>query len=197
MADREQLLCDEILPIALAQPIDEIIVAGRYTAALEAEFPNVKFLHVEPVVRWRTEAGHIRQVATEATNVGPGDILIYTPDDHALSLNFAANLRKLQLEEWDVWCPERRHALTPKRLNNGHLTFASIDGRPNPTEAYMSWHCNVLRRWVAEEVSWFHLPPDQDFQDIPTTRAWRSTEAILRWGPPLIVYDVEATESEE
>lgn len=184
MGDREALLRDEILPYALAQRIDEIIVAGRFTDSLRSEFEpsGVTFFHVDPVVRWRTEAGNIRQRATE---IASGDILIYTPDDHHLALDFAKQVREAADEPWDIWCPNRVHALTGQRLNTGE------------SEGYMSWHGNVVRSRVPDAVPWDFLNPRYDFQDIPFTALWKTAGFRLRWGPPLRIYDVEAEHDED
>lgn len=190
MKSRERLLLDTILPaVTFRQSPDEIIVAGRPAKSLRRAFPKVKFLEVTPKAKWRTEAGHIRRIATEEAK---GDILVYLADDHSLSLDFIDILRALDDGEWDVWCPERRHWLTSAPLNNGSLEFAALDGRPNPREPYMGWHCNVLRSWVPEVVRWDFLPETQDNQDLPMTQAWRDAGAMLRWGMPLLCFDVEA-----
>lgn len=203
MRTRERLLADEILPAALAQPIDEIIVGGRPTDALAEEFEpeGVRFEWIEPVVRWRTEAGHIRRVCAELTDA---DLFIFSADDHRLASDFADRLRENASHplrgdggaSWDAWAPARYHALTNERLNNGEVDFGEIDGRPHSHIGYHGFHVNVMRRWLVESVPWDIFPPTLDFQDVPMTDAWRRVGAFLKWGEPLRIYDIEAAEEE-
>jgi len=204
IGDRDRLLINYVLPNVLRrQSATEVIVAGRCADSVKKAFPGgeyenpdsrLRYLEVDPVIRWRTESGHIRRVATEEA---VGDILVYSCDDHMLSIDFFDRLRAEIDEEWDVWCPARRHYLTGVPLNDGSLDFALADGRPSPYEAYIPWHANVLRRWVAEKVPWDILDPNEDFQDLPMTKAWKEAGARFRWGEPLCVFDVEASLDEE
>lgn len=193
MNDRVDFLIDDILPAA--QWADQVIVAGRCDPVVKWEWPSFDYIEIPPLRRWRTEAGHIREIASR---YAIGDILVYTPDDHKLDVQFTTILRtELALDKkWDVISPMRIHGKTGEELNNGHEKFAKSDGRPNPLEAYMGWHGNILRRHAWAQVPWDFQGVEVDYQDIPMTRAWIKAGLSLMWTDKLKIYDIEASADE-
>jgi hypothetical protein len=161
MYERQAMLRDKILPAAIQQEIDEIWVVGR------------------PMRIDRIEAFRQREVGARFST---GEILVCTADDHMLSDTFAADLRGVLTEDWDILTPKRLHGVTGETLNNGQ------------EEGYSPWHCQVYRRWV-----WAMLPftaYDTLWVDTVLPRMYEEIDAKLVWDDRLVCVDVEAKEGE-
>jgi hypothetical protein len=184
MRSRIKLLEERILPQALTLGLDEIFVAGRPDESLEEVFPEVTFLHIDPLTRSREEALHIREVATRYSTA---DTLIYTADDHVLGGQF---VELLPTWDWDVLTPQRLHGVTDEELNNGRP-----DGPWDNWNGYSPAHCQVLKRQVWAQVPWtsLHLTP----WDVSITRLWRECKFKIVWTDEIHCVDLEIEEEQE
>lgn len=195
---RQALLRDKVLPAALEQGFDEIIVAGVYESG-----SNYRYLPVVPRYRDRRDALVQReQGARHAT----GDILVFGHDDHMLGEGFCQTLRtnySIGLDTgvtdldnmpvykappaWDLLIPRRLHAITGATLNNG------FEDSPNKA-SYMGGHVLVMKRWLWAEVPWTAC--DTEYWDTSMTRLWTEAGGKLVFADDLIHLDVEAAENE-
>lgn len=187
--ERARLLAEEILPTVVG--FDEVIVAGRCDPAVLVAHPHVIYIHVPPEKRDRSEALRIRETATRYAS---GDIFVYLADDHCLAGNFAARIRQIAADEWDLITPQRIHDKTGKNLNNARPTKEGADWRLDWQEGYSPLHCQVMRRSLWAAVPWTRV--DTEWCDVPLTGYWKQ-HGILAWRDDLACYDVEASEDEE
>lgn len=184
MSQRAELLCDEILPAAFIQDIDEIIVVGRYPDALpllypDDDYPQLQWLYLPPERLDRIEAFRQREVAARWST---SDVLIVSADDHRLAEDFTEVLRSKWDDDWDLITPKRLHAKTLNELNNGR------------DEGYSPWHTQVLRRSL-----WAQIPftlYDTLWVDTIIPDTYKRHNMKMVWSDDLIVYDCEATEDE-
>lgn len=185
--ERYRLLKEKVLPAALEQGFDEIIVAGCFE-------PGNGYLYkpVPPRCRDRRDALWQREIgARHAT----GDVLVFGHDDHALGEDFG---RLLQLwighgdgecpcDPWDLLIPRRIHGITGAVMNNGFE-----DGPQGAS--YVGSHVIVMKRWLWAEVSWTAC--DTEWWDTSLTRMWKEAGGKLVNANDLTHLDVEAAEHE-
>ena len=177
-AERRKLLTERVLPAALDQGFDEIIIAGTFE-----DGAGYTYVPVAPRYRDRRDALWQREIgARHAT----GDVLVFGHDDHAIGEGFVKHLHDDLCSplayEWDLLIPRRLHAITGAELNNGR----SAD--------YMGGHVLVMKRWLWAQVPWTSVATE--FWDLSLTRLWREAGAKLVYADDLIHYDVEAAENE-
>ena len=184
MQDRIKLLESKILPQAILAEFDEVFVAGRPDDSLAETFPEVTFLHIDPLSRTREEALHIREVATRYST---GDILTYMADDHAVEPNFTCSMPTW---DWDVLTPQRIHGVTEEEINNGRP-----DGPWENWNGYSPAHCQILKRRVWAQVPWqsLHLTP----WDVSITRLWRELDFKVAWTDEIRCVDLEIEVGQE
>jgi len=172
-ASRYEILKEKVLPAALAEGFDEVIVVGNFEPG-----EGYQYLPMEPVVRARMNALHQRELgARHAT----GDILVFGHDDHAVGEGFGDKLRGYQLP-WDLLVPKRVHGVTGEELDNGSLRL------------YMGGHVLAMKRWLWARVPWTAVATD--YWDTSMTREWQAAGANLVWDTDLTHIDVEATADE-
>lgn len=180
---RAALLRDRVLPAAIKQGFDEIIVAGCFEAG-----DGYRYLPVPPRYRDRRDALVQREAGARHST---GDILVFGHDDHALEDSFGNRLRMwiaLVLNPpWDLLIPKRIHGITGAELNNGF-------NKKHPERSYMGGHCLVMKRWLWAAVPWTLL--DTEFWDTSLTREWKAAGGKLVYADDLIHVDVEATADE-
>lgn len=172
---RAALLRDKVLPAALNQGFDEIIVAGVYEPG-----DGYRFLPVAPRYRDRRDALVQREAGARHST---GDIIVFGHDDHALEAEFLSELRlrldrPQDFEPWDLLIPRRLHGITGAELNNGKQ------------DGYMGGHVLVMKRWLWAEVPWTKL--DTVYWDTSMTREWKAAGAKLVYADDLTHIDIEA-----
>lgn len=175
---RYDLLKEKVLPAALTQGFDEILVSGCFE-----EGNGYTYVTVPPRYRDRRDALWQREIGARYAT---GDILVFGHDDHMLAPDFYDSLLNwclhAKLPPWDLLIPRRIHGITGAELNNGK------------DEDYMGAHVLVMKRWLWAEVPWTLL--NTIFWDTSMTREWRAAGGKLVWADDLIHIDVEATEEE-
>ena len=177
--ERHTLLTQRVLPAALEQGFDEIIVAGSFESGA-----GYRYIRVDPRCRDRRDALYQREAgARHAT----GDILVFGHDDHRLADNFCATLHTCGVDGWDLLVPKRIHGITGATLNNG---FEDAPGG----QSYMGGHVLVMKRWLWAEVPWTAC--DTEFWDTSMTRLWQEAGAKIVFSTDLIHMDVEAGPNE-
>jgi hypothetical protein len=181
-AARVAFLNDRILPVALG--FDEVIVAGRPHESLRDDL-DVRYLWVPPIARNRSEALHIREIATRYS---VGDIIVYCSDDHALSGDF---VELIPTWEWDILTPMRINDADGREMNSG-----------NPESKWFNYggyspaHCNILKRYVWATVPWTMVRAVEAW-DIPMSTKWKEAGFVLKWTDEICAIDLEAREGEE
>jgi hypothetical protein len=187
-ARRIEFLNERILPAALELgELDEVIVAGRPSNELR-DLPDVTYLWVPPARRDRSEALHIREIATRYST---GDILIYTADDHALSEDFVGNMPTW---DWDILTPVRINGADGNEMNSGDPA-----SKWHNFGGYSPAHCQVLKRHVwagMNEKGWMNIEGLEAW-DIPISTFWRNLGFELKWTDEIHAVDLEAREGEE
>lgn len=179
MSQRAELLDQEILPAAIPQEIDEIIVVGRFPDVLRDKWDSVMWLTLPPERRDRIEAFRQREVAARWST---GDIFIMSADDHKLADDFVKVLRTKLDNDWSLITPRRLHGQNLTVLNNGQA------------DGYSPWHAQVLRREL-----WAQLPftaHDTLWVDTILTTVYEKLNAKMVWDDDLVVYDCEAADDE-
>jgi len=182
MSERARLLDEEILPAAIAQDIDEIILVGRYPEALESKWKDrITMLTLPPMRLDRIEAFREREVGARWST---GDILIVSADDHKLTPDFISTLRSIADEDWDL--------ITPRRVHGQNLTTELNNGR---ADCYSPWHVQVYRRplWVQVPFTTY----DTLWVDIVLPKLYDKLGAKMVWHDELTVIDVEAGPDED
>lgn len=190
-SERYRLLKEKVLPAALSQDFDEIIVCGNFETGT-----GYQYVPMEPRYRDRRDALWQRELGARYAT---GDVLVFGHDDHAVASGFKSNLLNwiigfdtevtdldnkpvYERKSWDLLIPKRQHALTGAELNNG-----KADG-------YMGGHVLVMKRWLWAQVPWTTL--DTEWWDTSMTRMWQEAGGKLVWADDLVHLDVEATENE-
>ena len=174
---RYGILKEKMLPVALQQGFDEVIVAGVFE-----EGDGYQYVPVPPRYRDRRDALWQREMGARYAT---GDILVFSHDDHSLEDNFRYNLAAVwgrTTHTWDLIIPRRIHGITGAELNNGKET------------GYMGGHALVMKRWLWAQVSWTSV--DSEWWDTSMTRLWKEAGGKLVWAEDLVHIDVEATEEE-
>lgn len=173
--DRKRILAEEVLPRALEEGLDEIIVAGSWV-----EGAGYRYVPVAPRRRDRSDGLLQREIgARYATS----EILVFGHDDHALGADFGARLRELADDPtWSLLVPQRRHALDGTALENGRKA------------GYMGGHVLVMRRWLWAQVPWTSV--DTEYWDVPMSARWRAKGAEIRFEDSLVHLDMEAASGE-
>jgi hypothetical protein len=142
---RWELVRDHILPNALSQGFDEVLVVGH----VGEENPvagEARFLNVPPVTDTTLDGLIKRDTAAAATK---SDVLVYLCDDHRLHHRFGFALHEyLKQAEWDVLVPRR---------------YTMRDGVTIPLpmgveEGYCAGHAMVVKRRVIQRVPWMTSP---------------------------------------
>ncbi len=130
----------KVVPSVCDQDFDDVVVVGDWWAG--SPLSAVKYLCVEPLTRTTADALVKRDAGTLATD--GADVLVYLNDDHALEFGFAAALRDVLDEPWDVIVPNRYTTRGAERvaLNNGER------------DAYCAGHAGVFRRDVVVAQPW-------------------------------------------
>jgi hypothetical protein len=181
IGSRLELLREHILPAALSQGIDEIIVCGRFPQGLVDKFgDDVIFITLPPLRLDRIEAFRQRECAARFST---GDILIASADDHMLGDGFVEILHGLVEEDWDILTPKREHGITGEELNNGR------------EDGYSPWHCQVIKRHA-----WAMCPftrVDTLWSDIVLPEHYEEMNLRMTWDDRLVAIDVEAAEDEK
>lgn len=176
---RAQLLEEKVLPTALEQGFDEVIVAGVYK-----EGKGYRYVPVTPRHRDRRDALWQREIGARHST---GDVLVFGHDDHMLGKDFLMRLEDHRFDEWDLLVPQRRHGITGAVLNNGFE-----DG---PQKAsYCGGHVMVLKRWLWAEVPWTAC--NTEYWDTSQSRLWKEAGAKIVFADDLIHLDVEASADE-
>lgn len=179
---RLDLMRNRILPIALEQGFDEIIVAGAYE-----DGPGYRYLPVAPHYRDRRDALVQRE---RGARLATGDVLVFGHDDHCLGADFSCWLREYcgaGAAPWDLLVPQRRHGITGAILNNG------FEDGPLKS-SYMGGHVLVMKRWLWAQVPWTSV--DSEYWDTSLTRLWKEAGAKIVFADDLIHLDVEAAADE-
>jgi len=184
--ERAALLRNRILPAAMEQYFDEIIVAGVFEHGT-----GYQYVPVAPRYRDRRDALVQREMgARHAT----GDVLVFGHDDHALVANFHRQLEDYNKRRqtsharhlaWDLLIPKRIHGITGATLNNGQYS------KPEPM---MGGHVLVMKRWLWAECPWTSV--DTEWWDTSMTRLWKAAGGKLVYADDLQHIDVEAKENE-
>lgn len=177
MRERKELLEQKIIPAALEQGFDDLIVGGRTGQETCDMFPDVTFVEIKPHYLDRREAFHIRDVCTEFYT--DADVIVYQADDHMLGPDFLKKLKATR-KAWAVLTPRRLHGVTGEDLNNG-----GADG-------YSGYHCHAFRRWVWEKVPFMSV--DLHAADVSMSRMWREVGAVMLWPDEPTVTDLEIPE---
>lgn len=179
-SSRYDLLTKRVLPAAVEQDFDEVIVVGTFE-----EGEGYRYLELPPRHRDRRDALAQREHgARHAT----GDLLVFSHDDHALAPDFVYTLRtKHAGGEWDLLVPRRVHGITGATLNNG------FEDAPLK-QSYMGGHALVMRRWLWAAVPWTSC--DTEYWDTSMTRLWQEAGGRLAFAQDLVHIDVEAEEWE-
>ena len=179
-ASRHDLLTQRVLPAAVKQGFDEIIVAGCFEKG-----DGYQYVPVPPRYRDRRDALVQREMGAKYAT---GDILVFGHDDHALATDFHHTL-KWRLEDaasWDLLIPRRIHGVTGTTLNNGL--------EQPPRVSYMGGHVLVMKRWLWARVPWTSI--DSEWWDASLTRIWKEAGGKLVWADDLVHVDVEAAANE-
>lgn len=172
---RADLLRHRVLPAAIKQGFDEIIVAGCFE-----EGEGYTYLPVAPRYRDRRDALLQREAGAR---LATGDILVFGHDDHAIGNGFSSRLvEKADDPAWDLIIPRRIHGITGVEMNNGKA------------ENYCGGHVLVLRRWLWAAVPWTKL--NTEYWDTSQTREWRAVGGKIVWDDDLVHIDVEAGQNE-
>lgn len=177
-AEREASL-REILSRAGSYGFDEIIVAGLWPSGLASDFRDITWVQVAPQRHNRWDGLLQRETGARFAT---GSTLTFCHDDHLPCDGYGKKLEGLSGEAWDLLVPERFHATTGKKLNNGQQ------------DGYMGGHCYTMRRWL-----WAALPltsaPDE-WWDIWLTPRWLELGAKMVYSDVLQHHDLEATAEE-
>lgn len=176
-SQRYSILKEKVLPAALSQGFDEVIVAGVFEPGT-----GYQYVPVQPHHRDRRDALRQRELGARYAT---GDILVFGHDDHALDINFRNILWACYDDPkypWDLLIPQRQHAITGAVMNNGEAA------------GYMGGHVLVMKRWLWAEVPWTAC--DTEYWDTTMTRLWREVGGKLVYADDLIHFDVEASPDE-
>ena len=139
---RKELLDKQIIPSCLAQPFDEIIVAGMHHAG-----KGYKYLHIPDLTKSTTDALVKRDAGTVAAK---SELLFYHCDDHQVVGGVQES--KALAENgtiWDVAVPIRiaEHPEQGRiRINNGE------------SDGYCGGHAGLYRRRVVQDRPWSSQP---------------------------------------
>lgn len=171
---RYRLLKEKVLPAAMQQGFDEIIVAGCFE-----EGEGYRYVPVAPRFRDRRDALWQREIGARYAT---GNVLIFGHDDHALHGDWWDFLKWPEWDSWDLLIPKRIHGITGTELTNGK------------DKGYMGGHVLVMKRWLWAEVPWTAC--DTIFWDVSMTRLWKEAGGKLVYADDLVHADVEATENE-
>lgn len=169
---RYELLKEEVLPAALKEGFDEIIVAGVFERG-----NSYHYVPVPPRCRDRRDALWQREVGARHST---GDVIVFGHDDHKVGAGFHSKL--LEQANWDLLIPQRLHGITGEVLNNGRQ------------DGYMGGHVLVMRRWLWAAVPWTSV--DSEFWDKSLTRLWQEAGGKLVYTDALSHIDIEATATE-
>lgn len=173
--ERYRLLKEQVLPAALEQGFDEIIVAGSFE-----EGPGYHYIPVAPRCRDRRDALWQREIGARHST---GDVLVFGHDDHKVGEDFAHYIHiEPPAEPWDLLIPRRVHGITGEDMNNGRLGD------------YCGGHVMVLKRWLWAQVPWTSI--DGEYWDKSLTRMWREAGAKIVFADDLTHIDIEASASE-
>jgi len=182
---RYSLLKERVLPAAISQDFDEIIVAGVYE-----DGPGYRYLPVAPRFRDRRDALVQREQGARHSS---GEVLVFSHDDHALAADFNQVLKSYTGEwgeyakGWDLLMPQRIHGITGAVMNNG------FEAGPNKT-SYMGSHALVMKRWLWASVPWTSV--DTEYWDTTLTRMWEQAGGKLVFANDLQHVDVEVAAGE-
>lgn len=143
---RTDLLRSRIIPSAVAQQFDELVVVGTHE-----EGEGYRYLHVPSMTGTTVDALIKRD--TGALNC-ESKIIVYLCDDHVfIGEAFAKTVRQVDsLFQWDVIVPSRfaEHPEVGRiRINNGER------------EGYCGGHSGVYRRGVIQHRPWSAMPHDR------------------------------------
>lgn len=184
---RMELLHDEILPAAMREGWDEILVAGQFV-----EGKGYRYLPMPPVFRDRRDALWQRE---HGARFATGDLLAFSHDDHAFEIGTRLALLDFTLGvdsgvtdldgkpvykkpvDWDLLVPKRvdRHGTL---LNNGR------------DDNYMGGHALVMKRALWAKVPWTTC--DTEWWDTSMTRVWREEGAKIVWTDEIIHVDMDS-----
>lgn len=152
---RETLLDQLILPSALAQYFDELVVVGDYHSG-----DGWRHLPFPPLTGSTIDAQFKRDVGTLATK---SDWLVYLCDDHRLHPDFSKDLAAFMQEATpgpkDIIVPARFCVRNEEKIGL-NMGYPGYMGR-----AYVGGHAGVFHRDLIREVPWSIAPwnPNWDF----------------------------------
>ncbi len=166
---RYALLQTEILPIALSQGWDEVIVAGQFEEGL-----GYSYAEQQPIFRDRRDALWQRELGARMST---GHILAFSHDDHVFGDGIVKRLHELCThDDWDLLVP-RREDRNGVLLNNGKASD------------YMGGHSLVMRRWLWAQVPWTSV--DTEWWDTTMTRIWREEGGRIVWDDSISHIDMD------
>jgi hypothetical protein len=187
---RRDLVHDVVVPSLLSQSelFDEMLVVEDWHEKYAHRSSRVQWLYVPPLTRSTNDALVKRDVGALAT---AADVVVYLCDDHALDRDFAAALRAVADEPWDVLVPNRWTKRPGGRiaLNNGEPD----DARNASVGGYCGGHAGVFRRWVIQRRPWSTMPHHRLWDLLASVVQHDELGATFCWRPraDLAVYDIE------
>lgn len=175
-AARHKLLDEFVIPSVLSQGFSEVVVVGPYHSG-----EGYRHLPFDPVTNSPVDALFKRDTGTVATR---SSWLFYLSDDHCISPDFKAGLRRLVTHDGF----DHRHILVPDRYTRRDETCIPLNmGLP---DKYCAGHGGVFHRTAIQEVPWGCVPhhPNWDVihSDMLTQRGY-----VLSRSPDCRIEDVE------